>query len=154
MSEPVKTFTELLAQLPASDSADGKSVVLADASKIDASLLLYKDLYRKENSGGVIGVKEFSLKYLSDACPGTILSDKDWNDNVLWYMALSDSIIISMQYYSILLIKNVKGLKSPWSMMSFVLLPNHISCDTIYFVNQCINNSDNYHIKISKITLV
>lgn len=44
----VKTFTELLAQLPASGSADGKSVVLADGSKILSGLLPALFLIAKE----------------------------------------------------------------------------------------------------------
>lgn len=150
----VKPFTELLAQLPSSDSVNDKNVVLSDGSKIDASMLLFKDLNGKESSGSIIGVKEFSLKYLSDACPGTLLSSDVWNDTVLWNIALTESLIVSTQYYTILLLKNVNGLKSPWSILSFVLLPNHITYDTIYIVNQCMYNTlDEYQIKINKITL-
>lgn len=154
MSEVVKTFTELLAQLPSSDSVNDKNVVLSDGSKIDASMLFFKDLNGKESSGSIIGVKEFSLKYLSDACPGTLLSSDVWKDTVLWNIALTESLIVSTQYYTILLLKNVNGLKSPWSILSFVLLPNHITYDTIYIVNQCMYNTlDDYQIKINKITL-
>lgn len=134
-------FNGMLKNAPSSESAVGLNFLIADASgnlkKAPSSTASIVKLNSKEEPGTVLELKDFSLRYLKDVPPGTLVVDTMNSTAKSYSLKLREGLVVNLQTYMILVTKNQGYLDSVYGYcyLSFLMVPA-IGASYMYHVYQ------------------
>lgn len=131
-------LTEFLKSLPSEKNGTGKSVLIFDSNgnpfKKSYANFIYKDLYAAEAKDTVLTLKEFIEKYVQVGDVGEMAGVNRFEFATMFYLKLTSTVTINMQYYHALITKRFFNVNSQWGLFSFMLFPSGEGGDNIYEV--------------------
>ena len=156
MSETMD-FKDMVKGLPQATSATGMKVMMSDTqgavSLLPIQSLMVVDLNGKEPADTELDVKEFHTKYMKGLPVGTMLTDRRFQHTSRWYVKISDTVKLHVQYYLFVITKNAGSIGQAWSYISFLAFPI-LYGDGIYKVDLTADNSTaTFTVKYSKVGL-
>ncbi len=156
MSAPI-TLPDLIKSLPTATDQTGKDILLSDAQG-NPSKMSYSDhpkvvnLLEKEMPGKVMGLKDFTTKYITGLPEGSIMTDNIYQHDKAWYLNLKTGLTVDLQAVMIKVVKNHGSLLRAWANISLVIFPSSSEATDIYFVTQTTGSTaDAYNAIVRKI---
>lgn len=156
MSDSI-TLPDLIKSLPTVSDQTGKSILLTDAQG-NPSKMSYQEhpkvvsLLEKEIPGKVMGLKDFTTKYITGLPEGSILTDKIYQHDKAWYLNLKSGLTVDLQAVMIKVVKNRGSLSGAWANISLIFFPSSTEETAIYLVTQTTGSTaDAYNTTVRKI---
>lgn len=154
MSEIID-LKDVLMSFDSVSEAYGFDVLMKNGNGVPKSIPYSKfgltNLAYLETAGSVMSLRDFTIKYVYGKRVGHILTDAAYSHGNVWRLAISDDILINLQHYAILIVKNHRILSQDWANITMLFIPSSQEAKFVYFVGQNTGaTASDYTVAISK----